>query len=126
MLPPGLEIKIENQPKLVELLIRVFARDVLVFVVGIDSEMPSRGEKTADIERGGRPFFVLTLIEDFSAEIGCPTVRADGEPAFQLHSVAIAPGELFFSQSRSARLRSDSRILAKRGQRGATASSRRS
>jgi len=45
---------------------------------------------------GGGPVFVLTLIEDFSAEIGCRTVRADGEPAFQLHSVAIAPGELVF------------------------------
>ena len=73
---------VENEAKLVELLIGVFSGDVLVLVIGIELEMFPHGKQTTGVQRSGAPLLVLALVEHFSTNVRPGVVRTDTQSPF--------------------------------------------
>ena len=69
-------------------MIWALARDVLVFVVGIELEVIGNRKKAAGVNFGGAEFVVLALIEELTAYIGRRMIRANLDSALQGNSIA--------------------------------------
>ena len=75
-------MQVENEAKLVELLIGVLSGDVLMLVIRIKLEVFASWKEATYIECGGAPFLVLALVERFSTNVGSRVVRTDTHSPF--------------------------------------------
>ena len=93
MIIAPLEEQIENQAKLIQLLIGLLARIVLVLIVRIQLHVLSDREKASRIDRGIAPLPILALVKRLYARIRRQVVQANRKRPLDLHPVAIAPSE---------------------------------
>ena len=78
---------------MVQLLIRALAREVLVFVIGIEREALANSRQGARIERRAAPLLILALVEELAANIRGRLVRTQGDGALEFRSISVAPLE---------------------------------
>src|SRR5664280_374753 len=83
--------EVEDDAQLVQLLIGASARIVLVFVVGIELDMPSDRKDASGIQSRIAPFPVLALVEKLGADVRCRMVRTKSKCPLSLKAIAIAP-----------------------------------
>jgi hypothetical protein len=87
------EIKIEGQPNIVLLRVRVLTCVVLVLIVCVELQASADGEQATRKEIRRAPFVVLALIVGFSGNIRDEMIGSDRKGAFEGQFVPIAPGE---------------------------------
>jgi len=63
------EKQVEAQPHVVVLAIRLFGSVVLVFVIEIEFDVLTHRKQRTNVEIGGAPLVVLTLIEGFGGDV---------------------------------------------------------
>ena len=91
------EVQTDDQSADVQLLIWTLACVVLVFVVGLDLQVPvkfAQRQQATDVKTCGTPLGILALVEELGASIRTGVVIVNRDAALGRDSVAVARGEL--------------------------------
>jgi hypothetical protein len=87
------EVKIQSQPDIVLLAVRLLAGVVFVLIVGIEYDVFAYRESATCIESGGAPLLVLAFVIGFGGNIRDEVIGADRKGSLNRQLVLIAPCE---------------------------------